>query len=512
MMQIAMFLRGTAHPFKYHNGFGSLAANPLVKLTLPAAYQPALSVPALPSSAGSRTALIGAARRVARLVAVAAAISLAGCSASSSLREYIPQIVTPYRIDIQQGNFVTQDLVDKLQAGQTRDQVRFILGTPMLADVFHSDRWDYVFRSAKGWNDPEKRRLTVFFDKGEKLAKWEAIAVPPRVDITGGAGTAGATVSAATLPPLESPGLFGRLFGSSPPKSSNLPVASVSAPEAAPAEAIVPPLGAIAGAGNVMLASSAPPPAAPASPVPKPAAEPPAISTDEKRGVFGRMFGWMSPSASTASTAASAATAATAASAATSAMAAAAAPPAPAAAAAPAVAAATPAPVPEPAPVVAQVSPPAAPPPVPATAASAPVPPSPAPALPAAGAPPLSVGPPPDTAAIFATITESVEQWRAAWSDRNLANYLAAYAPDFKPAGMTRARWEAQRTERLAKPVFIFVNVFEPQITIANSNTATVVFTQQYETEALKQTGRKTLVFGQINGKWLIREESFSAN
>ena len=132
--------------------------------------------------------------------------------------------------------------------------------------------------------------------------------------------------------------------------------------------------------------------------------------------------------------------------------------------------------------------------------------------MPAAGAPPLSVGPPPDTAAIFATITESVEQWRAAWSDRNLANYLAAYAPDFKPAGMTRARWEAQRTERLAKPVFIFVNVFEPQITIANSNTATVVFTQQYETEALKQTGRKTLVFGQINGKWLIREESFSAN
>ena len=76
---------------------------------------------------------------------------------------------------------------------------------------------------------------------------------------------------------------------------------------------------------------------------------------------------------------------------------------------------------------------------------------------------------------------------------------------------MTRARWEAQRKERMAKPVFIFVNVFEPQITINSGTTATVVFTQQYETEALKETGRKTLVFGNLNGKWLIREELFSA-
>ena len=123
----------------------------------------------------------------------------------------------------------------------------------------------------------------------------------------------------------------------------------------------------------------------------------------------------------------------------------------------------------------------------------------------------MTPGPPPPTAAILSTITESVERWRAAWSGRNLADYLAAYAPEFKPAGTTRARWEAQRKERLAKPVFIFVNVFEPQITINNGNTATVVFTQRYETEALKETGRKTLVFGNLNGKWLIREESFSA-
>ena len=74
---------------------------------------------------------------------------------------------------------------------------------------------------------------------------------------------------------------------------------------------------------------------------------------------------------------------------------------------------------------------------------------------------------------------------------------------------MTRARWEAQRKERLSKPVFIFVNVFEPHITIGSDQTATVVFTQLYETETVKQSGRKTLVFANIKGKWLIRDESF---
>ena len=73
----------------------------------------------------------------------------------------------PYRIDVRQGNMVTQEMVSQLRPGQTKDQVRFILGTPLLADVFHADRWDYVYRLQKGNGEIQQRRLVVFFDSGK---------------------------------------------------------------------------------------------------------------------------------------------------------------------------------------------------------------------------------------------------------------------------------------------------------------------------------------------------------
>ena len=103
---------------------------------------------------------------------------VAGCATDASVERYVPQIITPYRMPIQQGNFVTQDLVDKLAVGQTREQVRFILGTPLLTDVFHARRWDFVFRSSVGWNQPEKRRLVVLFDAANLLERWIA-DLPP---------------------------------------------------------------------------------------------------------------------------------------------------------------------------------------------------------------------------------------------------------------------------------------------------------------------------------------------
>jgi len=57
---------------------------------------------------------------------------------------------SPYRPDIQQGNFISQEMLAQLKPGMTRDQVKFILGTPLMADIFHADRWDYPFRLAKG--------------------------------------------------------------------------------------------------------------------------------------------------------------------------------------------------------------------------------------------------------------------------------------------------------------------------------------------------------------------------
>jgi outer membrane protein assembly factor BamE len=70
----------------------------------------------------------------------------------------------PYKIDVQQGNYVTQDLVDRLKPGMTRAEVKQILGTPLLADVFHANRWDYYFSNVKGGKGEDRSRLTVIFE------------------------------------------------------------------------------------------------------------------------------------------------------------------------------------------------------------------------------------------------------------------------------------------------------------------------------------------------------------
>jgi len=75
---------------------------------------------------------------------------------------------TPYRIEIQQGNYVTQEMVTQLKPGLTRDQVRFVMGTPLVSDIFHDDRWDYVFvRQRANSQEVEHRRVAVFFEDGK---------------------------------------------------------------------------------------------------------------------------------------------------------------------------------------------------------------------------------------------------------------------------------------------------------------------------------------------------------
>jgi len=81
---------------------------------------------------------------------------LAACSSMST-----PQ---PYRIDVQQGNVITQEMVAQLKPGLTRDQVKFILGSPLVADMFHTDRWDYVYMLQPGKGEVQRRRLTVIFE------------------------------------------------------------------------------------------------------------------------------------------------------------------------------------------------------------------------------------------------------------------------------------------------------------------------------------------------------------
>ena len=84
-----------------------------------------------------------------------------------------------HKIDIQQGNLVTQEMVSKLQPGMTKSQVRFALGTPLIADPFHADRWDYVFVQQKGGRVTEQRRIVVVF-QDDKLARIEGDVVPAK--------------------------------------------------------------------------------------------------------------------------------------------------------------------------------------------------------------------------------------------------------------------------------------------------------------------------------------------
>src|ERR1700688_1652369 len=76
-----------------------------------------------------------------------------------------------YRINIQQGNFLNQGVVDTVKEGMARSQVRYLLGTPMVADTFNKDRWDYIYYLKKGRSrHVDSRRVTVYFE-GDKVAK-----------------------------------------------------------------------------------------------------------------------------------------------------------------------------------------------------------------------------------------------------------------------------------------------------------------------------------------------------
>ena len=83
-----------------------------------------------------------------------------------------------YKIDVQQGNYITQDLVDKLKPGMTKAEVKGILGTPLLIDAFHANRWDYFFSNKPNRMPEERSRVSVFF-QDEKLVSVEGAGRAP---------------------------------------------------------------------------------------------------------------------------------------------------------------------------------------------------------------------------------------------------------------------------------------------------------------------------------------------
>lgn len=84
--------------------------------------------------------------------------------------------LSAHKIDIQQGNYVTQDMVDKLKPGMSKSQVRFALGTPLVVDPFRNDRWDYIYVLQKQGRVIEQRRIVVLFND-DKLVRIEGDVV-----------------------------------------------------------------------------------------------------------------------------------------------------------------------------------------------------------------------------------------------------------------------------------------------------------------------------------------------
>jgi outer membrane protein assembly factor BamE len=96
-----------------------------------------------------------------------AALAATGCASLQSSDNFLG-VVTPYRVEVVQGNVVTKEQAEAVKPGMSRTQVRDILGSPLLADAFHADRWDYVFTIRRQGAEPQLRRLVARFD-GETL-------------------------------------------------------------------------------------------------------------------------------------------------------------------------------------------------------------------------------------------------------------------------------------------------------------------------------------------------------
>ncbi|SAK83971.1 outer membrane protein [Caballeronia hypogeia] len=106
------------------------------------------------------------------VIAATLAALLAGCSAYDSATQKIAQSITPYRITVVQGNFVSQEAASQMQVGMSRDQVKQLLGTPLLTDMFHADRWDYVFYFKRGSTSVVQQRDFVVNFASDRVVSW----------------------------------------------------------------------------------------------------------------------------------------------------------------------------------------------------------------------------------------------------------------------------------------------------------------------------------------------------
>lgn len=115
--------------------------------------------------------------RLSIAAACLAVATLAACTGTVRSQDDFLGFIKPYRVEVVQGNVVTKEMLTQLREGLTREQVRYVLGSPLLTDVFHADRWDYVFTIRRQGTPAQERRVTVYFDQ-DRVSRFDASVLP----------------------------------------------------------------------------------------------------------------------------------------------------------------------------------------------------------------------------------------------------------------------------------------------------------------------------------------------
>ena len=150
---------------------------------------------------------------------------VAGCAGVPDSLAVVENVVSPYRMDMVQGNVVTREQVAQLAPGMTRTQVKDVMGTPLLSSVFHAERWDYIFTFARQGAKPQARRVSVFFT-ADVMDRVEADDLPTEAEF---AATLKTKEPVEDLPALEASPEALREFPAPAAPAPAAPVPTVSA-------------------------------------------------------------------------------------------------------------------------------------------------------------------------------------------------------------------------------------------------------------------------------------------
>lgn len=120
-------------------------------------------------------------RKLLILLAILSLFVASGCARKEKDDAYrspmLADLPFVYKMTVQQGNIITEEMVDQLELGMSRSQVRYLLGTPLLTDMFHTDRWDYTYTIRRGHEPMQTKRLTLFFEE-DSLARIDGAMQP----------------------------------------------------------------------------------------------------------------------------------------------------------------------------------------------------------------------------------------------------------------------------------------------------------------------------------------------